>query len=304
MDLATPAGTARTLRAYGLRPRKRWGQHFLVSRKALEMILASADLHPDDTVLEIGAGLGTLTVALARRAGAVVAVEIDPALLPALRAAVDGFDNVAVVQGDIMQLDAAVLRARPPRGQPSAAPKVVANLPYNVASALIVRLLERPAGIRRMILTVQREVARRLVASPGGKDYGALSLAVQYRADAVVVGRIPAAAFYPPPEVESAVVRLDLLDAPRVAVDDEGLFFRVIRAAFSQRRKMLRNTLAAGLTIRPIDAERACAAAGLDHRRRGETLSLAEFAALAGALGRAGPKGKLSADGNTNSEHA
>lgn len=279
-DLATPAGTARALRAFGLRPRKRWGQHFLVSRKALDQILSAADLQPQETVLEIGAGLGTLTVELARRAAAVVAVEIDAALLPALRAAVQGLATVAIVHGDAMQLDLGVLLV--------GSTKVVANLPYNVASPLIVRLLERPAGIRHMVLTVQREVAQRLVARPGGKDYGALSLIVRYRADASVVGRIPPTAFYPPPDVESAIVRLEILQRPRVRIADDAAFFRVIRAAFAQRRKMLRNALSAGLAITSGDAERACAAAGLDYHRRGETLSLEEFAVLTAALEETG----------------
>ena len=279
-DLATPAGTARVLRAFGLRPKKRWGQHFLVSRRALTAILAAADVRPEDTVLEIGAGLGTLTVELARRAAAVVAVEIDAALLPALRSSAAGFTNVVLIHGDVMRVDLGVISA--------GATKVVANLPYAVASPLIVRLLERPRAVRRMVLTIQREVAGRLTASPGGKDYGALSVAVQYRADVEVVGRIPASGFYPPPEVESAIVRVEVLDRPRVATPDEAALFRVVRAAFAQRRKMLRNTLAAGLAIAPPEAERACAAAGLDPRRRGETLSLEEFAALAAALKRRG----------------
>ncbi|MGH2349676.1 MAG: 16S rRNA (adenine(1518)-N(6)/adenine(1519)-N(6))-dimethyltransferase RsmA [bacterium] len=275
-DLATPAGTARALREFGLRPRKRWGQHFLISRRALNAILAAAGVEPDDTVLEIGAGLGTLTVELARRAAAVAAVEIDAAMLPALRAAVQAHRNVVLIHGDVMRLDLGVLLA--------GVSKIVANLPYGVASPLIVRLLERPAGVRAMVLTVQREVADRLTARPGGKDYGALSVAVQYRADVATAGRIPATAFYPPPDVESAVVRLEVLASPRVAPADAAAFFRVVRSAFGQRRKMLRNTLASGLGITTAQAERACAAAGLDPRRRGETLSVEEFAALTAAV--------------------
>jgi len=275
-DLATPAGTARTLREFGLRPRKRWGQHFLVSRRALNAILAAADVQPHETVLEIGAGLGTLTVELARRAAAVTAVEIDAGLLPALRAALAEYGHVAIIHGDIMQLDLDAALA--------GVSKVVANLPYGVASPLIVRLLERPAAVREMVLTVQREVADRLTARPGGKDYGALSVAVQYRAAVATAGRIPATAFYPPPDVESTIVRLDVRSRPSVAVADDPALFRVVKAAFAQRRKTLRNTLAAGLAITPAQAERACAAAGLDPRRRGETLSLEEFAALTVAL--------------------
>lgn len=277
--LATPAGTARVLRAYGLRPRKRWGQHFLVSRRALDRILEAAGLTPADAVLEVGAGLGTLTVALAQRAGRVIAVEIDPALLPPLSAAVGVFPNVAVVHADILRVDPEALLsgATGPR-------KIVANLPYNVASPLIVSLLERPLGLERMVMTVQREVAQRLAAGPGTKDYGALSVAVQFRAQAEIVGRIPPSGFFPSPDVESAIVRLVVRPAPPVQVTDEAAFFRVVRAAFAQRRKTLRNTVAAVLALPPAQVEAACREAGIDPRRRGETLTLAEFAALTEAL--------------------
>lgn len=283
--LATPAGTARVLRAYGLRPRKRWGQHFLVSRRALDRILEAAGLTSADAVLEVGAGLGTLTVALAQRAGRVIAVEIDPALLPPLSAAVGVFPNVTVVHADILHVDPEALLsgATGPR-------KIVANLPYNVASPLIVSLLERPLGLERMVMTVQREVAQRLAAGPGTKDYGALSVAVQFRAQAEIVGRIPPSGFFPSPDVESAIVRLVVRPAPPVQVTDEAAFFRVVRAAFAQRRKTLRNTVAAVLALPPAQVEAACREAGIDPRRRGETLTLAEFAALTEALaGSGGP---------------
>lgn len=278
-DLATPAGTARVLRAFGIRPRKRWGQHFLVSRGALEQILAAADLTGQDTVLEIGAGLGTLTAALAQRAGRVIAVEIDRALLPALQAAVAPYPNVQTIVGDAMTVDlAAAFGDGPGRRQ------LVANLPYNAASALIVALLEPPLGLRRLVVTVQREVAERLAAPPGTKDYGILSVAAQFRAEVSVVSRLPASAFMPPPEVESAVVRLDVRVQPVCAVRDEGMFFRVVRAAFSQRRKTVRNALAGGMPMTASEAQAACLAAGVAPIRRGETMTLVEFAALADAV--------------------
>src|SRR5438093_381348 len=264
-DLATPAGAARVLRAFGIRPRKRWGQHFLVSRRALDQILAAADLTDQDTVLEIGAGLGTLTAALAERAGRVIAVEIDRALLPALQAAVGSCPNVQTIIGDAMTIDlASVFGASPgPR-------KLVANLPYNVASALIVALLEPPLGVQRMVVTVQREVAGRLSARPGTKDYGILSVAAQFRAEVAVVDTLPASAFMPPPEVESAVVRLETRERPVCPVLDEGMFFRVVRAAFSQRRKTVRNALAGGFPMPASDAEAACLQAGVAPGRRDE----------------------------------
>lgn len=277
--LATPAGTAHTLRAFGIRPRKRYGQHFLVSRRALNTILAAAALGPDDTVLEVGAGIGTLTVALAQRAGRVLAVEVDPALRPALTAAVSACSNVAVMIADVLELDVPAL-LRPFHGPK----KAVANLPYNIASAVVVSLLERPLGVSTMAFTLQREVADRMAAPPGGKDYGLLSVAVQLRAAVSVVGRVPATAFFPPPGVESAVVRLDVRDRPAVAVGDVAAFFRVVRAAFGQRRKTLRNALAGGLHLHTVEVEAACARATIEPGRRGETLTLAEFAALTDAV--------------------
>lgn len=279
VDLITPGGTARALRAFGIRPRKRWGQHFLVSRRALARALAAADLTRDDTVLDIGAGLGTLTAALAPHAGRVIAVEVDRALLPALHSAAAPYPNVQVIAADIMTADLGSLL-----GDGGGPRKVVANLPYNLASALVVTLLERPLGLRRLVVTVQREVAERMAASPGGKDYGILSVAVQYRADISIVARVPASAFFPPPDVESAVVRLDVRPQPACAVRDEALFFRVVRAAFGQRRKTVRNALAGGMPMPAADAEAACGLAGITPLRRGETLSLQEFAALAEAV--------------------
>lgn len=276
-SLATPAATAETIRHFGIRPRRRFGQHFLVSQRALDLIMEAANLSPADSVLEIGAGLGTLTVALAERAGSVTAVELDAALIPPLQMAAGHRPNVHIVQGDILELME--------EGLPSSFSKVVANLPYNIASLLIVRFLEAPLGLSRMVLTVQREVAARLAASPGGKDYGALTVAVQYRAGVTVVGRVPPTAFYPPPDVESAIVRMDVRPQPAVAVADERGFFAVVRAAFGQRRKTLRNALAT-LGIDPAEAEAACREAGIDPRRRGETLSLHEFAALSEAVQR------------------
>lgn len=278
-DLATPAGTTRALREFGLRPRKRWGQHFLVSRRALDIILEAADLSARDTVLEVGAGLGTLTVALAERAGRVLAIEVDRGLGPALRKTVGGYPNVTLIFDDVMTLDLPQVFAGTPTPR-----KVVANLPYNVASPLIVSLLEQPLRIDRMVLTVQREVAGRLVASPGSKAYGALTIVVQYRTLVSAVGRIPASGFYPAPDVDSTILRMDVRPAPAVDVGDERVFFRVVRSAFAQRRKMLRNALAGGLPITPEQAEAACRTARIDPRRRGETLTIEEFAALTTAL--------------------
>jgi 16S rRNA (adenine1518-N6/adenine1519-N6)-dimethyltransferase len=285
-SLATPAGTVRLLRQFGIHPRKRLGQHFLVSPAALQSILQAAELDRTDTVLEIGAGVGTLTAALAQRAGRVVAVEVDPAVLPALRAVVAPYPHVRVVQADAMAADLAALL--PAEGER----KVVANLPYRIASPLAVKLLDPSLRIRRLVLTVQREVAERMAARPGDRDYGLLSVLVQSRAAVTVVRRLPPGAFYPPPEVESAVVRLDPHHRPPWQQEDER-FVQVVRAAFAQRRKTLRNALAAALDLTPAEAAAACARAGIAPGRRGETLTLQEFAALARAVGEsAGAAGR------------
>lgn len=278
-ELASPGGTSRVLRAFGIRPRRRLGQHFLVSRRVLDRVLEASALSPQDGVFEVGAGIGTLTVALAEAAGQVTAVEFDRALLPALHDAVGRLPNVRVVEGDVMALELEALVAPLPHPR-----KSVSNLPYDIASPLIVALLERPLGFARLVFTVQREVAERLTAPPGGRAYGALSVAVQYRAQAAIVARVPPTAFYPPPEVDSAIVRLDVRPDPAVRVTDEAAFFRVVRAAFAQRRKTLRNTLAGGLRLTPQAVEAAAARTGIDPRRRGETLSLEEFARLTDSL--------------------
>lgn len=278
-DLASPGGTARVLKAYGIRPRRRFGQHFLISRRILDRILDTADVSPREGVLEVGAGVGTLTVPLAKAAGAVVAVELDRDLLPPLREAIGSFPNVTVVQGDAMSMDLLQLTAPLPHPR-----KAVSNLPYNIASPLIVNLLEQPIGFTRMVFTVQREVADRLAAPPGGKDYGALSVIVQYRAEARVVTRAPRTAFYPPPAVESAVIRLEVRREPAVRIPDEAVFFRVVKAAFAHRRKTLRNTLAGQLALHPRVIEDAARQAGVDPGRRGETLTLQEFASLSESL--------------------
>jgi 16S rRNA (adenine1518-N6/adenine1519-N6)-dimethyltransferase len=232
---------------------------------------------PADVVLEIGAGIGTLTVELARAGAAVVAVEVDARFMPVLRAACAAYPRVRLVHADAMTLQPAALR--PP---PTA---VVANLPYSIASPLLIRLLEaRTAG--RYVVMVQDEVARRLVAAPGTPAYGLLTVAVGAYASAAVVARVPRTAFFPPPEVTSAVVRLDVPVPPPVAPELVGALMEVARAAFGQRRKMLRSALQrlAPRVAGPEDAEALCRVAGLDPRERGERLSLAAFARLAAAL--------------------
>jgi 16S rRNA (adenine1518-N6/adenine1519-N6)-dimethyltransferase len=277
------------LRQFGIRPAKRWGQHFLVSTRALDTIIAAADLSPADVVLEIGAGLGTLTEALAARAGGVVAIEVDRRLVPVLGERLGGHPNVRIVEDDALRADFAALLADTDRRQPGGAGvrKAVANLPYNIAAPLLLRLLDPALSVRRLVVTVQREVAERVAARPGTQAYGRLTLAVQYRAAARIVSRLPAGAFLPAPDVESAVLLLTPHHEPAVRIGDEEALFRVIAAGFGHRRKTLANALAHGLGLAPSAAEAACRAAGVDPRARAETLDLSAFAALTDAISAA-----------------
>ncbi len=246
----------------------------------LHRSLAAASITPSDSILEVGAGIGTLTLGLADRAGWVTAVELDRSLLPALQATAGRRPNVRIIQGDILDQPPTALFG----GQPEAPRKVVANLPYNIASAVVTRMLEQVPGISRLVVTVQREVAERIAARPGTRAYGMLSVAVQFYAMPRILERIPAGAFLPPPEVESALLEIIPLASPPVEVPDVRAFFQVVAAGFGQRRKTLANALAGGLRLAKAVAERTCARAGVDPRARAETLDLAAFARLTRAL--------------------
>ncbi|MBC7251503.1 MAG: 16S rRNA (adenine(1518)-N(6)/adenine(1519)-N(6))-dimethyltransferase RsmA [Anaerolineae bacterium] len=261
------------LRAYGLRPRRELGQNFLEDPAILRRIVDAAELTTDDLVLEVGPGLGTLTRPLAAQAGRVVAVELDQQLVSILRQELADCLNVEIVHGDILALDPATLLPEWPGEY-----KVVANLPYYITSAVLRHLLESPLRPRLMVLTLQLEVARRLVAGPG--EMSLLAVSVQFYGKPRIVTRISAGSFYPSPQVDSAVVRIDVYERPPVPVDDADSFFRVVQAGFAQRRKQLRNALAHGLR-RPVgEVVAALERAGIDPRRRAETLSLMEWAAL------------------------
>jgi 16S rRNA (adenine1518-N6/adenine1519-N6)-dimethyltransferase len=264
------------LKQYGLRPSKGLGQNFLVNQAILEKIVAAAELTSDDTVLEIGAGLGTLTEQLARAAGRVVAVEIDERMVAVLHDTLSGFGNVEIVQSDILELDPATLVT------PAARYTVVANLPYYITSAVLRHLLEANPGPQRMVVTVQREVAERIVAQPG--EMSVLSVSVRFYGRPQMLFRIKPGSFYPSPGVESAVVRVDTYDAPPVDVEDADAFFRILKAGFAQRRKQLRNTLAGGLHLPPEQVASKLQQAGIDPKRRAQTLSLEEWARVTRAL--------------------
>jgi 16S rRNA (adenine1518-N6/adenine1519-N6)-dimethyltransferase len=278
---------AALLRAHGLRPRKDLGQNFLTDPGVLRRITAAADLSPDDAVIEVGAGLGTLTRLLAGQAGRVVAVEIDERLVGILREQVADLPNVEVLHGDVLQVS--------DFGFPPRTYKVVGNLPYYITSAILRHFLERECRPRLIVVTVQREVAERIVAQPG--EMSLLAVSVQFYGQPRIVARIKAGAFYPPPKVDSAVVRIEVGEQPAVVLPagvDEATFFRVVRAGFGQKRKMLRNSLSAGLALPPPRVEQALAQAGIDARRRAETLSLGEWAAVVAEASRfvGGHKGR------------
>lgn len=256
------------LRQYGLRPKKSLGQNFLLDEAALNQVVAAAQLTSQDDVLEIGAGLGSLTRQLAITAHSVVAVEVDARLIPALNHVVGKFDNVRVVQGDILSLD-------PGKLFPSSPYLVVANIPYYITSALIRHLLESSNPPHRFVLTLQKEVAERICALPGKLSLLALSLQVYGQPE--IVAHIPAGAFYPAPKVDSSILRVELFSTPLIPSADLEEFFRLIKAGFSQKRKTLRNALAGGMHLSPKTIETLLINAGIDPKRRAETLNLPEW---------------------------
>lgn len=286
-----PLNIPALLRRHGLHPRKSLGQNFLVDEDALQLVVSAAGLEGDAVVLEIGPGLGSLTRRLAESARNVVCVELDPALIPVLREVLAPFQNVEIVPGDILRLDPSVLMraASESRGSPYL---VVANIPYYITSALMRHLLEGASRPQRMVLTVQREVAERICARPG--EMSLLALSVQLYGTPRIAGRIPAGAFFPVPKVDSAIIRVDLLPEPRLPSDQVEGFFRLAKAGFSQKRKMLRNALAAGMHWSALQSEAFLNQAGIDPMRRAETLSLEEWGALVEAYRQAdqtsGPK--------------
>lgn len=283
MPLIDPKETIAVLKKYNFIFNKRFGQNFLIDEHVLRKILKAAELTKDDAVLEIGPGIGTMTQALSREAGRVFAVEIDETLIPILEDTLSGCDNVTIINEDALKLDIAGLAARECPGKKL---KVVANLPYYVTTPIIMRLLEEHLPVESITVMVQKEVAYRMQAGPGTKDYGALSLAVQYYAEPYLAANVPMNCFMPRPNVDSAVIRLRVLPEPSVQVRDPEMLFRLIRAAFSQRRKTLSNCLrnSTELSFSREEIDTAIRAIGKPDSIRGEALTLQEFAALANAF--------------------
>ena len=256
------------LHQYGLRPDKRLGQNFLIDPQALARVAKAADITKEDTVLEIGPGVGNLTRYLASMARKVVAVELDRDLIAPLRQVLKPFKNVEILQGDILQLDPGVLLEEPDY-------LVVANIPYYITSAVIRHLLEADNRPTRIVLTVQKEVAHRISAGPG--DMSLLALSVQVYGQPHFLAKIPAGAFYPAPEVDSAILRVNLFTAPLIPERHLDVFFQLIKAGFAQKRKKIRNSLAAGLAIRPEKVEQMLRLAGIDPNCRAEVLGIDEW---------------------------
>ena len=286
--LSNPQVTIAAIKKYGFNFQKKFGQNFLIDDHVINKIIKAADITKDDIVVEIGPGMGTLTQYLAESAGQVIAVEIDTKLLPILAETLAPYDNVTVINNDILKCDIEELvnEVKEKKGFDYKAVKVVANLPYYITTPIIMGLFEKHVPAESITVMVQKEVADRMNAAPGGKDYGALSLAVQYYSETYIAANVPPNCFIPRPGVGSAVIRLTKHDKAPVEVKDEALMFRLIHASFEQRRKTLKNGISnAGLPGITKEAVReALISMGLDENIRGERLSLAEFAQLADIL--------------------
>lgn len=277
--LSNPRVTIEIIKKYNFAFQKRFGQNFLIDGHVVEKIIKAADITRDDTVLEIGPGIGTMTQYLAEAAGRVYAVEIDKNLLPVLEETLAEYENVTVVNADILKVDIPELVGNVPI-------KVVANLPYYITTPIIMGFFENHVPAQSVTVMVQREVARRMQAAPGSKDYGALSLAVQYYAEPYIVANVPPNCFMPRPNVGSAVIRLTSFEKPPVQVRDEALMFGLIRASFNQRRKTLQNGIcnSSELSFSKEQVAAALRAMQVDENIRGEALTLEQFAALADRL--------------------
>ena len=281
--LGDPQRTIEVLQKYGFKFQKKFGQNFLIDTHVLEKIVSAAEVTEEDFVLEIGPGIGTLTQYLAHAAREVVAVEIDRNLIPILEDTLSDWDNVSVIHEDVLKLDLKALAEERNGGKPI---KIVANLPYYITTPIIMGLFEKHVPIESITVMIQKEVALRMEAGPGTKDYGALSLAVQFYSEPYLAANVPPNCFMPRPQVGSAVIRLNCLKEKRVEVKDETLLFALIRASFNQRRKTLLNGLKndASLSFDKEVLEKAIADCGFSPSVRGEALLLEDFAKLSDYL--------------------
>ncbi|MBE5906278.1 MAG: 16S rRNA (adenine(1518)-N(6)/adenine(1519)-N(6))-dimethyltransferase RsmA [Lachnospiraceae bacterium] len=277
--LGIPANTIAVLQKYDFNFQKKFGQNFLIDTSVLDRIIAASEITKEDMVLEIGPGIGTMTQYLCEAAREVVAVEIDKNLIPILEDTLSAYDNVTVINQDILKVDINKLADERNDGRPI---KVVANLPYYITTPIIMGLFESHVPLDSITIMVQKEVADRMQVGPGTKDYGALSLAVQYYAKPEIIANVPPNCFMPRPKVGSAVIKLNRYENPPVDVEDEGLMFRIIRASFNQRRKTLANGLKnGGIPVTKEELADILGKMGLSENIRGEALTLEQFATLA-----------------------
>jgi 16S rRNA (adenine1518-N6/adenine1519-N6)-dimethyltransferase len=285
LKLTSPSTIKYIMDKYNFRFSKSLGQNFLIDEQIIDRICDGADIGPDDDVLEIGPGIGVLTMAMAQRARKVVAIEIDRALIPVLKETLEECDNVEVIHGDVLKVDLKALIAEKFEGRK---PKVVANLPYNITTPIIMMFLEEQIPVSDIVVMIQKEVAERISAVPSTKAYGALSVATQYYSEPRIIAKVPRTVFMPAPNVDSIVIRMTIRETAPVELENPTLFFKVVKAAFGQRRKTLHNALNAGGFGQSKDqtAEflRAC---DIDPSRRGETLNIQEFATLANYINNA-----------------
>ena len=282
-NLGNARSTANIIKQYGFSFQKRFGQNFLIDEHVLNKIIDASLVEECDGVIEIGPGIGTMTQRLCERAQKVVAIEIDKELIPILSDTMSEYSNVKIINADVMKTDLAALIKEEFRDMPV---RVVANLPYYITTPIVMNLLEQRLSIESITIMVQKEVAERMQALPGTKDYGALSLAVGYYADTYIAANVPPNCFMPRPKVGSSVIRLSVLKEPKVSADNEKLMFGLIRAAFNQRRKTLVNAIAnyKELSLSKDEVESALQRMGLDTNIRGEVLDLSQFAELSNLL--------------------
>ena len=282
--------SVRTLLAkYSISPSKRLGQHFLTDKRIMMAIVRTAEVNSEETVVEVGPGLGEMTKLLASKARRVIAIEVDESMVAMLMDRLADYENIVLLRGDALKFD--FLGESRKWGEKL---KVVSNLPYNISTQLLFRLVEMREAFSGMTLMLQREVAERIVATPGGKQYGILSVLLQLYCDTCIRLLVMPSSFYPRPKVESAVVRFDFLQKPRVEIENEPIFRKVVKASFGHRRKTLKNALknAAFFSVKGEEIEVYLRNVGIDPRRRGETLTLQEFADLSTAISKGIPSGK------------
>lgn len=270
--------TKQIIKKYEFNFKKNFGQNFLVDERVLDKIVNAADINENDLVIEVGPGIGTLTQAMAKRAGKVVSVEIDKTLVPILGELLEGYNNVEIINEDILKVDINEIIAR----YPGMSVKMAANLPYNITTPIIMGILEKHIPMESLTVMIQKEVAYRMNAKPSTKDYGSLSLVTQYYCEPYLVANVPQNCFMPRPNVDSAVIRLNILKEPKVKVSDEQFMFDFIKAAFSQRRKTLVNCIfSSGLTkLNKEELGKVLNELGYDERVRGESLTLEDYGVL------------------------